>query len=170
MDAEIREFREGDRERVDEMQFALQKYFAEVDSTGETQAYESIEDAHRYIEKMLEDVQKMNGELLVAVLGSEIVGFVQGVIIEHKRGEDAIYDLSHKAAKEGWIGLLFVEPKFRGHGIGRKLLGEMKVYFKEQGCSCVKLLVLADNKRAIGVYKKNGFVGHELEMRLGMLC
>lgn len=166
MNVEIREFKDGGRERLDAMQFALQKYFSEVDSTGETRAYESIEAAHQYMEKMLDDARKMNGKLFVAGVDSEIVGFAQGVIIEHKEGEDEIYDLTHAATKEGWIGLLFVEPEFRGRGIGRKLLGEMKRYFKEQGCSCVKLLVLAENKNAIEIYKKSGFVGHEIEMRM----
>ena len=166
MNTKIREFRDSDRERVDAMQFVLQKYFAEVDSTDETRAYDSMEAAHRYMEKMLDDVRKMQGKLLVATVDEEIVGFVQGVIIEHKRGEDEIYDLAHVEAKEGWIGLLFVEPAFRKQGIGQSLLDKMKAYFKESGCTCVKLLVLADNVGAIEVYKKNGFVGHEMEMRL----
>ena len=166
MGVKIREFRDSDRGRVDAMQLALQKFFAETDSTGETRSYDSMEAAHQYMEKMLSDVQKMQGRLLVAVVDGEIVGFIQGVIIEHKRGEDAIYDLAHTEAKEGWIGLLFVEPEFRKRGIGQGLLDEMKAYFKESGCTCVKLLVLAENTGAIRVYRKNGFVGHELEMRL----
>ena len=166
MSMEIREFRDGDRARLDAMQFALQKYFSEVDSSGETRAYESMGAAHRYMEKMLDDVRKMRGKLLVAVVDGEIVGFTQGVIIEHKEGEDAIYDLTHAAAKEGWIGLLFVEVEFRGQGIGRGLLDKMKEHFKENNCSCVKLLVLAENKNAIEIYKKSGFVGREIEMRM----
>lgn len=166
MCVKIREFRDSDRERVDAMQFALQEYFAKIDSTGETQGYDSMEAAHQYMDKMLNDVRNMRGKLLVAVLDGEIVGFVQGVIIEHKRGEDAIYDLTHAEAKEGWIGLLFVEPECRGRGIGRSLLDEIKKYFEKSGCTCVKLLVLAENTGAIRVYRKNGFIGHQLEMRM----
>ena len=162
----IREFKGSDREALDKMQFELQKYFSEIDQTRESLPYKNIDDAHQYMQKMLDDVTNMNGKVFVAEESEEIVGFIQGVIIEHKKGEDEIHDLSHNPSKEGWIGLFYVRPEHREKGVGQNLLDEMKEYFKSQNCTDIRLLVLLNNTHAIEVYKKNGFIGHNLEMIL----
>jgi possible acetyltransferase len=162
----IREMNINDRKYIDEMQFELQKYFSEIDKTNESLPYKNIEDAHQYMQQMINDVKSMNGKIFVAEEINQIIGYIQGVIIEHKKGEDKIYDLSHNPSKEGWIGLLFVKPEYRGGGIGQKLLDEMEGYFKSKYCTSIRLLVLSDNKHAISVYEKNGFMRHNLEMIL----
>ena len=50
--------------------------------------------------------------------------------------------------------------------IGQQLLDEMKNYFISKNCTSIRLLVLSDNKHAIAVYEKNGFMRHDLEMIL----
>ena len=162
----IREMSITDRKDIDEMQFELQKYFSEIDKTHESLPYKNINDAHRYIQKMIDDVENMNGKIYVAEENNQIVGFIQGVIIEHNKGDDEIYDLSHNPSKEGWIGLLYVKTRYRGGGIGQKLLDKMINYFKTKKCTSIRLLVLSDNEHAISVYKKNDFMCHDLEMVL----
>lgn len=162
----IREMDVKDREDIDRMQFELQKYFSEIDQTHESLSYKDMDDAHRYMQKMLDDVKNMNGKIFVAEENSKVVGFIQGVIIEHKKGEDKIYDLSHNPSKDGWIGLLFVKPEYRGSGAGQELINKMKEYFKSEGCNSIRLLVLSDNIHAISVYERNGFLRHDLEMVL----
>ena len=155
-----------DREDIDRMQFELQKYFSEIDRTHESLPYKDMDDAHRYMQKMIDDVKNMNGKVFVSEEDGQVVGFIQGVIIEHRKGDDEIYDLSHKSSKDGWIGLLFVKPEFRGSGVGRKLLDKMKEYFKSEECTSIRLLVLSDNIRTVNVYEKSGFLRHDLEMVL----
>ena len=58
----IREMSITDLKDIDEMQFELQKYFSEIDKTHESLPYKNIDDAHRYIQKMIDDVKNMNGE------------------------------------------------------------------------------------------------------------
>lgn len=162
----IREMNINDRNYIDEMQFELQKYFSEIDKTNESLPYKDVNDAHQYMQQMINDVKSMNGKIFVAEEMNQIIGYIQGVIIEHKKGEDKIHDLSHNPSKEGWTGLLFVKPEYRGGGIGQKLLDEMRGYFKSKNCTSIRLLVLSDNKHAISVYEKNGFMRHDLEMIL----
>jgi len=69
-------------------------------------------------------------KIYIAEENNQIVGFIQGVIIEHNKGDDEIYDLSHNSSKEGWIGLLYVKTSYRRGGIGQKLLDKMINYFK----------------------------------------
>lgn len=95
----IREMIPEDRNEIDEMQFELQKFFSELDQTRESLSYQSIDDAHYYMQKMIDDTKSMNGKVFVAEKNNVVVGFIQGVIIEHKKGEDKIYDLSHNPSK-----------------------------------------------------------------------
>lgn len=162
----VREMDIKDREDIDRMQFELQKYFSEIDRTHESLPYKDMDDAHRYMQKMLDDVKNMNGKVFVSEEDGQVVGFIQGVIIEHRKGDDEIYDLSHKPSKDGWIGLLFVKPEFRGSGVGRELLDKMKEHFKSEECTSIRLLVLSDNIRTVNVYEKSGFLRHDLEMVL----
>ena len=115
---------------------------------------------------MIDDVENMNGKIYIAEENNHVVGFIQGVIIEHNKGDDELYDLSHNPSKEGWIGLLYVKTRYRGGGIGQKLLDKMINYFKTNKCTSIRLLVLSDNEHAIAVYKKNNFMCHDLEMVL----
>ena len=159
----------NDRKDIDEMQFDLQKYFSEIDQTRESQPYKNINDAHYYMQKMMDDAKNMDGKIFVAEEeDGRLTGFIQGVIIEHRKSEDDFYDLTHKSSKEGWVGLLFVRPEYRGRNIGQNLLNEIKNYFKSKNCTSMKLLVLSDNKHAIAVYEKNGFMRHDLEMTLNI--
>ncbi|MBF1033980.1 MAG: GNAT family N-acetyltransferase [Candidatus Nanosynbacter sp.] len=162
----IREMNINDRKNIDKMQFDLQKYFSEIDKTRDSLPYKSIKDARRYMQKMIDDANTMDGKIFVAEEKDQIIGFIQGVIIEHKKGADTFYDLTHNPSKEGWVGLLFVKPEYRGGGTGQQLLDEMKKYFISKNCTSIRLLVLSDNKHAVAVYEKNGFIRHDLEMIL----
>lgn len=162
----IREIKTTDLNDLVEMQFELQEYFSEIDKTRDSLPYKSIEDARRYMQKMIDDANNMDGKIFVAEENGQITGFIQGVIIEHEKGADSFYDLTHNPSKEGWVGLLFVRPEYRGRNIGQNLLNEIKNYFKSKNCTSMKLLVLSDNKHAIAVYEKNGFMRHDLEMTL----
>lgn len=57
----------------------------------------------------------------------------------------------------GTIGLLAVDEKERGKSIGRKLVQEALLYFKEKKTSIVEVVTQIDNKSACGFYKSMGF-------------
>ncbi len=81
----IREMIPEDRNEINEMQFELQKFFSELDQTRESLSYRSIDDAYYYMQKMIDDTKSMNGKVFVAEKNNVVVGFIQGVIIEHKK-------------------------------------------------------------------------------------
>ena len=66
--------------------------------------------------------------------------------------------------KDGWIGLLYVEPEQRRSGIGRALLDEMKRYFQSKNCDTLRLKVLSSNQRAITFYEKYDLTAREVEI------
>ena len=159
----IREFTPTDRFAIDELQNQLQAYFAEIDPIKESLAYKNLAAAHKYMDQMLSDVEKMHGQIYVAEQDGKVIGFIQGIIMEHKVDDDPIFDLTHAPRKEGWIGLLFVKPEHRSQGFGTKLLTKLQDYFKSQKCDCVRLLVLSDNP-AVDFYRRHDFLSHNLEM------
>ncbi|MGS0742367.1 GNAT family N-acetyltransferase [Glaciimonas sp. GG7] len=62
---------------------------------------------------------------------------------------------------------LAVVEKFRGQGIGRKLIEYVAHFAKELGYCKVTLEVLEGNIRAHSLYKSCGFVGYELNPEMG---
>ncbi len=58
---------------------------------------------------------------------------------------------------EGRILLFAVDSKFRGYGIGQKLLKQEQGVMLSAGLSTVRLEVRTDNENGIKFYKKNGF-------------
>ncbi len=158
----IREYSSNDYEQVVEFMLALQSYFAELDSTGGIKVFASERDARVYVDKALKDVHEMDGVIFVGEENGNVVGFIQGVIITHD--QDVMHNLTHYRGSQGWIGLFFTDPEFRGRGIGKALLDKMKEYFKSKNCQSMHLKVAHNNKIAVGVYTKYGFTPRDIEM------
>lgn len=160
----IRPFRPKDRAAIDKLAIKLHAYFAQVDDTAESLSFANLRDAHGYMQRMIDDSENMNGAIYVAEENGQVVGFIQGVIIDHRPGRDVIFDAVHAPRKGGWIGLLYVEPEQRGSGIGQALLDEMKRYFQSKNCDTLRLKVLSGNQPAIAFYEKYGLTAREVEM------
>lgn len=56
-----------------------------------------------------------------------------------------------------YLSALFVDERFRGHGIGSKLIDLTKDKARSLGYKVLSLLVMADNQPALRVYAKNNF-------------
>ena len=160
----IRPFHPKDRAAIDELAIKLHAYFAQVDDMAESLPFASLRDAHGYMQRMIDDSENMNGAMYVAEENGHLVGFIQGVIIDHRPGQDVVFDAVHEPRKDGWIGLLYVEPEQRGSGIGRALMDEMKRYFQSKNCDTLRLKVLSGNQPAIAFYEKYGLTAREIEM------
>lgn len=100
----IRPFHPKDRAAIDKLAIKLHAHFAQVDDTAESLPFASPQDAHGYMQRMISDSENMNGAIYVAEENGEVVGFIQGVIIDHQPGQDAVFDAVHAPRKDGWIG------------------------------------------------------------------
>ena len=160
----IRPFHPKDRTAIDELAIKLHAHFAQVDDTAESLPFTSSRDAQDYMQQMINDSENMDGTMYVAEENGEVCGFIQGVIIDHQPGQDAVFDAVHAPRKDGWIGLLYVKPEQRGSGIGRALMDEMKRYFQSKNCDTLRLKVLSGNQPAIAFYEKYGLTAREIEM------
>lgn len=60
------------------------------------------------------------------------------------------------------INLLAVLPEFQGHGLGQILLNQFRTVMLMNGISSIELEVRKENYKAIGFYRKNGFIQSEI--------
>jgi GNAT superfamily N-acetyltransferase len=69
-------------------------------------------------------------------------------------------------ATQAYLGLMYVEPSFRGRSINRQIIEALKSWCAERGVSELRLEVYSANAVALGAYAGAGFAPHMLEMRL----
>lgn len=79
--------------------------------------------------------------LVVAVIGGAIGGSAM-----------AGYD-GHR----GWINYLAVAPRYRGRGLGRRLIEHAERLLGERGCPKINIQVRADNAEVIAFYESLGY-------------
>jgi ribosomal protein S18 acetylase RimI-like enzyme len=71
-----------------------------------------------------------------------------------------------KHDRVGYLGLMFVEPAFRGRGVNSAVIAELQRWCRAQGVRELRLEVYPDNASALKAYEKAGFMPQMLEMRL----
>ena len=91
-----------------------------------------------------------NEEIYIAKVDKEIVGYI---IFNIKEKENP----SMRYRKQLNIDAICVDERYRGKGIGTKILENIKEIAKTKGCTDLYLTVNQENENAIKVYEKFGF-------------
>jgi GNAT superfamily N-acetyltransferase len=65
----------------------------------------------------------------------------------------------------GYLGLMFVEPEYRGRGVNSAVIVDLKRWCRSQGVRELRLEVYPGNASAVKAYEKAGFMPQMLEMR-----
>ncbi len=99
-------------------------------------------------------------ELVVAESGDEIIG------CGYARIENAKPYLQH--SQYAYLGFMYTDPHHRGKGVNKKVIDALRQWAKSQHILEMRLEVYHDNRTAIHVYEKAGFIKHMIEMRLGI--
>lgn len=105
-------------------------------------------------------IRSTNALLLVAEVDGKVIasGYV--------RIDPSKEYLAH--THHAYFGFMYVEPEFRGRGINKKIMDELKVWVKNQNVTELRLEVYVENASAIRAYEKLGFKQHMLEMRMNL--
>jgi len=86
-------------------------------------------------------------ECLVAVHGSDVIGFILGEVKEYGFG----------AEKSGWIEVLGVHPRFMGLGVGKLLGRKLLSLFKKTGVASIFTAVQWDSGDLLAFFRSIGF-------------
>ncbi|MEM4166664.1 MAG: GNAT family N-acetyltransferase [Candidatus Bilamarchaeaceae archaeon] len=101
---------------------------------------------------------KRNAVFFVAEEKGTVVGFILG-----KEGKDPPIFAETRIGK---IEELYILPKFRDKGIGRRLFAELKKWFKKRKYKTIEITFYSENKKAKRLYYKLGFRPHKKTWRM----
>ena len=96
----------------------------------------------------------VTGELRAARYGDEVVGFVS---FELERGA---YESDET---RGIVRNVYVDPEYRGRGIGGALLDAAETALADAGATVIALEAMAGNDRARGFYRRRGYAPHRVQ-------
>lgn len=96
--------------------------------------------------------------VVVAVTEGKIISTGYGV----PRRARHYLDHTHYA----YLGFMYTHPSYRGRGINKGILQELKKWAYKKELFEIRLTVYSDNLPAIAAYEKAGFKKHIVEMRL----
>ncbi|MEO6684003.1 MAG: GNAT family N-acetyltransferase [Ginsengibacter sp.] len=105
-------------------------------------------------------IESAESEILVAEIDGKIIGSGYAQIRESKpywKDNSFVY-----------LGFMYVDPSFRGKGINRKIIEELKNWARSKNIPELRLEVYTKNEAAIRAYEKSGFNDHMLEMRINL--
>lgn len=71
-----------------------------------------------------------------------------------------------KHARQAYLGLMYVEPGYRGQGINGKIIDALKSWCRSRHIVEMRLEVYDRNTAAVKAYEKAGFSKHIVEMRM----
>ena len=113
-------------------------------------------DAEKRVNVLMQSLRDPDYDLLVADVEGEIVGFIDHWVI---------HDFVH-GAKMGYVQNLYVAPNYRRRGVGSRLLQEIIERAKAKGVLEVHVSTEFENKPAIELYKKQGFLREYLQLEM----
>lgn len=88
-----------------------------------------------------------------------------------RAGAATLYVAPELAEGEGLLVAMWVDPAFRGRGVGDALIGQVEAEARAQGIRRLLLDVVTDNTPAIRLYERIGFVrDDEVERPAGDPC
>lgn len=107
---------------------------------------------------LLELIKSAEAEVLVAVIGDQLVGSGYAKIVDAKPYQ--------KYAKYVHLGFMYVKPEYRGQGINKLILEALTDWAKDRNITELRLQVYDQNESAKKAYCKAGFKPNLLEMRI----
>ena len=142
---QIRRARQEDLETLLDLWLEMMSYHGRLDPRFAPE--DNARDAFR--DTMREWIGATARRVLVAVADGQVVGYTIGSIVENP----PIFKLRHY----GHVSDMCVAPEWRGQGMGRRLFGGLRKWFRSRGLAVVQLNVAALNPAAQAFWREMGF-------------
>lgn len=147
----IEELNERYYEEVKDLLVELQEYIVEIDDFKLNVI--SKEYREKYFEYMVEDCNKNQGKIYVAIDDEKVIGMIAGFVQCYDKRDK----LDYACLKKGLVAELVVSKNVRSKGVGTNLLDTLEKYFISIGCEYVQIEVFAPNETAKSFYYKKGY-------------
>ena len=105
-------------------------------------------------------IQRSDAEVVVGLYNQEIIASGYALI------KQATPEFTYNSYVH--LGFMYVSPKYRGRGINRLLIEQLKDWARKQNVLEIRLRVYTENEAAIRAYEKVGFKKLMVEMRLDL--
>lgn len=112
-------------------------------------------DRETFLRNFDQKVQDENSYCICAANGDEIIG----ILFSEFRSK--FYD----SKKRLYVEDLIVDEKYRGRGVGEKILLELVEYAKNNNCGSIELTSVLENEAAHRFYEKNNFKKHSYKFK-----
>ena len=103
-------------------------------------------------------IESTETEVIVAIFKKEIIG---SAYVSIKQAKPYL-----KHTYFAYLGFMYVKPKYRGKGVNKRIIEEIKNWTRTKDVSELRLDVYKDNHSAIRAYEKTGFKRHLINMRI----
>lgn len=144
MNVSIRKARPGDLTAISALNKMLFEYETIFNDEYNLQ-WTYSDSGQKYFKKRLESNSSI---IFVAEVKATIVGYILAYINSYPfRSVNPIAEIEN----------MFISEDYRKHGIGRKLMQEVKKVAKEKGVKRIKVVAVTQNTHAINFYKMCGF-------------
>lgn len=153
METELRSAETSDIVRIQELNAKLSEMEAEEhDSTIDPEWCLTEEAANWYRKR----INQGNGFAVVAQEDQTVIGYAIGATgsAEEFRTTDTLAELE----------TMYLQPEYRGQGIGTRLLEEFKDWADNQDADRLRVEASAQNKGAIRFYRDNGFEDYTITL------
>ncbi|MFN8375999.1 MAG: GNAT family N-acetyltransferase [Anaerolineae bacterium] len=150
----IRPATSGDASAIGQMWLKLVQYH---NALSEDLPHAAPNGAEMYARRIASRLHDSHTRVLVAEVGEALVGFVFGVVV------DMVPEMFEEETA-GFLADIYVEPDYRGHGIGRALVDALNAWFQKRGVQYVEWYVANQNVDGHAFWKSVG--GREVITRM----
>ena len=155
-EVQIRRAAADDVEALLDLWEELMRYHARLDRRFRA-TVDAREPFRETLEQWMADESK---QVLVAESEGKMIGYTIGHLAENP----PIFELRHY----GHVSDICVAPEWRRKGIGRKLFGALRNWFRQHGLSVLQLSVAARNPVSQAFWRQMGFEEFTHKMWLAM--
>ncbi len=113
--------------------------------------------AMRYARRLMDRLEDPLTCVLIAEVNGRVVGYVLGMVVD-------LAPEMFSQSPSGFLADIYVDAANRRHGVGRALVENLTVWFREQGLNYFEWHVAALNEEAVAFWRAMG--GREVMLRM----
>ena len=88
----------------------------------------------------------------------QLMADVEFLIVDDERGAPVACVYVKRNGERGYFGMLSVDPRMQGHGLGRRLIDDVESRLRAAGCEAIDIYVINLRTELPPFYRKLGYL------------